>query len=280
VPAALLVVRAGSLQALAGNAAAAAMLDLRGGRTARHAGRWRWPPHPPAWLDGAAPAFAPPPLEASLVLAGGQLARGGAGHAGRWTLPGLALPGGDACGDLAPRRRAEQAQALLLRELDHRVKNLFAVIAGLVTFSARGADTPQDMRATLLGRIDALARAHDLVKLAIGGGFAAAEGAAHHTTLRALAEAPAGALSQRRAAAAGGRGYRHRRAHPPRRWRWCCTSWRPTRAAARRAGPPGRRAVRCAGRCAPQALLLAWDELCPNTAAARHGRRTASASGW
>ena len=87
------------------------------------------------------------------------------------------------------RQRAEQAQALLLRELDHRVKNLFAVIAGLVTFTARSAQDPQEMRATLLGRIDALARAHDLVKLAIGGSLAAAEGAPHHTTVRALVEA-------------------------------------------------------------------------------------------
>ncbi len=87
------------------------------------------------------------------------------------------------------RQRAERAQTLLLRELDHRVKNLFAVIAGLVTFSARGAASPQEMRATLLGRIDALARAHDLVKLAIGGGFAEAASDADHTTLHALAEA-------------------------------------------------------------------------------------------
>ena len=87
------------------------------------------------------------------------------------------------------RQRAERAQTLLLRELDHRVKNLFAVIAGLVAFSARGAATPQEMKATLLGRIDALARAHDLVKLAIGGGFAEAPEAGRHTTLHALAEA-------------------------------------------------------------------------------------------
>jgi PAS domain S-box-containing protein len=86
-------------------------------------------------------------------------------------------------------QRAERAHTLLLRELDHRVKNLFAVIAGLVAFSARGAATPQEMRATLLGRIDALARAHDLVKLAIGGGFTEAPAAGQHTTLQALAEA-------------------------------------------------------------------------------------------
>lgn len=96
--------------------------------------------------------------------------------------------------DTTRRRNAENARALLLRELDHRVRNLFAVIAGLVTFTARGAGTAQEMRATLLGRIDALARAHDLVKLAIGGGFAAAEAMPHHTTLAVLAEALVGPL--------------------------------------------------------------------------------------
>ncbi len=90
--------------------------------------------------------------------------------------------------EVTGRLRAQRAQTLLVRELDHRVKNLFAVIAGLVTFSARGAATPQEMKATLLGRIDALARAHDLVKLAIGGGLAETP-ATHRTTLQALAEA-------------------------------------------------------------------------------------------
>jgi two-component sensor histidine kinase len=66
---------------------------------------------------------------------------------------------------------------------------MFAVIAGLVSFSARGAATPQEMRATLLGRIDALARAHDLVKLAIGGGFSEVPVAGQHTTMHALVEA-------------------------------------------------------------------------------------------
>jgi PAS domain S-box-containing protein len=71
--------------------------------------------------------------------------------------------------DITARRAAEGARAVLLRELDHRVKNLFAVIGGLVGFTARQAATPAEMGRALRGRIDALARAHDLVRPAISG---------------------------------------------------------------------------------------------------------------
>jgi len=54
-------------------------------------------------------------------------------------------------------------QEILTREMSHRVKNLFAIAIGMVSISAKSAATPQDMAKTLLGRLNALARAHDLV---------------------------------------------------------------------------------------------------------------------
>jgi two-component sensor histidine kinase len=54
-------------------------------------------------------------------------------------------------------------QEMLTREMSHRVKNLFAITIGMVSISAKSAITPQDMAKTLLGRLNALARAHDLV---------------------------------------------------------------------------------------------------------------------
>jgi two-component sensor histidine kinase len=54
-------------------------------------------------------------------------------------------------------------QQMLTREMSHRVKNLFAIAIGMVSISAKSAATPQDMAKTLLGRLNALARAHDLV---------------------------------------------------------------------------------------------------------------------
>jgi two-component sensor histidine kinase len=40
------------------------------------------------------------------------------------------------------RRQAQEQQHLLLREMRHRIKNLFALATGIVGLSARYADTP------------------------------------------------------------------------------------------------------------------------------------------
>jgi PAS domain S-box-containing protein len=78
--------------------------------------------------------------------------------------------------DVSERRHAQEQQALLLRELDHRIKNLFAVANGVVSLSARSALTPQDMAKTVGGRLDALARAHLLIQPAGPGAGVAVEG--------------------------------------------------------------------------------------------------------
>ena len=54
-------------------------------------------------------------------------------------------------------------EEMLTREMSHRVKNLFAIVIGMVSVTAKSAATPQDMAKILLGRLNALARAHDLV---------------------------------------------------------------------------------------------------------------------
>ncbi|MGJ3265381.1 MAG: PAS domain-containing protein [Salinarimonas sp.] len=63
--------------------------------------------------------------------------------------------------DLDARRRAEEDRELLLGELSHRVKNLLAVIRSLANRTVEGS-TAESYRSTLLGRIDALSRAHTL----------------------------------------------------------------------------------------------------------------------
>ncbi|WBV44888.1 HWE histidine kinase domain-containing protein [Pseudoroseomonas cervicalis] len=74
--------------------------------------------------------------------------------------------------DVTERRRTEQALELLVRELDHRVKNQFAVFDSLVQFTARSAPDPAAMAAVLRGRLRALGAAHDLVREAAGSGVA------------------------------------------------------------------------------------------------------------
>ncbi|WP_149540012.1 sensor histidine kinase [Siccirubricoccus phaeus] len=91
---------------------------------------------------------------------------------------------GIVCEEVTERKHGERARDLLVRELDHRVKNLFAIIGGLVSFTARTAVTPEAMRRTLLGRIEALARAHDLVRPAMAGGAGMPSGGG--TTLEQL----------------------------------------------------------------------------------------------
>ncbi len=66
--------------------------------------------------------------------------------------------------DIEDQRRGEELRELLLREMDHRVKNLFAIVGGVVMLSARSATTPQDMAATVQGRLGALASAHKLIR--------------------------------------------------------------------------------------------------------------------
>lgn len=66
--------------------------------------------------------------------------------------------------DITDRSRHSDQQELLLREMDHRVKNLFAIASGIVSLSARAAETPQDMAAAVQGRLSALAAAHHLVR--------------------------------------------------------------------------------------------------------------------
>ena len=71
--------------------------------------------------------------------------------------------------DASDHRRAEEQQGLLLREMDHRVKNLFAIVGGVVTLSARSAATPSEMADTVHGRLGALAAAHRLIRPRLPG---------------------------------------------------------------------------------------------------------------
>ncbi|MGC2460225.1 MAG: PAS domain S-box protein [Steroidobacteraceae bacterium] len=64
--------------------------------------------------------------------------------------------------DISDRRRAEEQKNLLLGEMNHRVKNLFALAGGLVNLSARGAASVPDLVSDLQGKFVALSRAHSL----------------------------------------------------------------------------------------------------------------------
>ncbi|WP_162146105.1 PAS domain S-box protein [Inquilinus limosus] len=64
--------------------------------------------------------------------------------------------------DITERKRAQERQILLLREMNHRVKNLFALAGAVITLSTRNARSPEDLAEQVRNRLGALARAHEL----------------------------------------------------------------------------------------------------------------------
>lgn len=62
--------------------------------------------------------------------------------------------------DLHMLRRDSQRQALLVRELNHRIRNILALVKGLVQQSAARSDSVEELAATLQNRVGAMARAH------------------------------------------------------------------------------------------------------------------------
>jgi len=63
--------------------------------------------------------------------------------------------------DITARKEAEEQQALLAREVDHRAKNALAVVQSVVRLTR--SERPAEFAEALEGRIAALARAHNLL---------------------------------------------------------------------------------------------------------------------
>ncbi|MBX6324276.1 MAG: PAS domain S-box protein, partial [Rhodospirillaceae bacterium] len=65
--------------------------------------------------------------------------------------------------DVTERKEGERRQALLMAELDHRVRNVLATIQATVALTGRSAATKEEYAAALQGRIAAMAQAHALL---------------------------------------------------------------------------------------------------------------------
>lgn len=91
----------------------------------------------------------------------------------RWVL-GRALPIRDAggritrwfgtCTDIHEQKLALEEREIVSQELSHRIKNIFAVISGLIAFAARSHPGFSGMASDLRDWITALGRAHDFVR--------------------------------------------------------------------------------------------------------------------
>ena len=60
-----------------------------------------------------------------------------------------------------------------MREMSHRIKNLFSVADSLVRMTARNAETKEELAETLSGRLHALAQANGLIRRSFGTDVAA-----------------------------------------------------------------------------------------------------------
>lgn len=67
--------------------------------------------------------------------------------------------------DISERKRAEEHDRLLMAELDHRVKNILASIAAVARQTSVGKASIEEFVEALIGRVQAMARAHALLSL-------------------------------------------------------------------------------------------------------------------
>ena len=72
--------------------------------------------------------------------------------------------------DITERRNAEARQALLIRELQHRTKNILAVVQSVVFNTMTRTDSIECAREAIAGRLQAIARAQEFVASGSSGG--------------------------------------------------------------------------------------------------------------
>lgn len=87
--------------------------------------------------------------------------------------------------DITDRKRDEETIALISRELVHRIKNVFAVVSGILSLTAREFPDAKPAFATVRGRLNALAQANDLIAVGRAAGSA---GQSAQALIRRLAE--------------------------------------------------------------------------------------------
>lgn len=65
--------------------------------------------------------------------------------------------------DISERQKQAEAQILLLREMNHRIKNLMTIVQSLISVGRRRTENLDDFADGLIGQVQALASAHQLV---------------------------------------------------------------------------------------------------------------------
>lgn len=86
--------------------------------------------------------------------------------------------------DIHEEKLGEVERDLVSKELDHRIKNFFALTKGLVSLTAREGGDDGTFAERLHGRLTALHHSHDMIRQT--GGVSAAEGSTLHALIRHL----------------------------------------------------------------------------------------------
>lgn len=71
--------------------------------------------------------------------------------------------------DVSMRKEAEVARDIISQEMDHRIKNLFAITSALTRVSLRSTNSKEEMADDLAERIQSLSRAHSLIRPDVNG---------------------------------------------------------------------------------------------------------------
>lgn len=66
--------------------------------------------------------------------------------------------------DVTEEQDAKDVREMMLREMNHRVKNMFSIISGMVRIAGRSTDSVEDLVDGIQTRVNALARSHDLTQ--------------------------------------------------------------------------------------------------------------------
>lgn len=69
--------------------------------------------------------------------------------------------------DITDKRRNDEQREILIHELNHRVKNIFGIMLGMISMTARTTDSTAEMADELRARVTSMARAHDTIRPAI-----------------------------------------------------------------------------------------------------------------
>jgi two-component sensor histidine kinase len=65
--------------------------------------------------------------------------------------------------DITERKRAEELQVTMVAELNHRVKNILAIVQSVAAQTVRSSNSLENFAAAFAGRLRALAVAHDIL---------------------------------------------------------------------------------------------------------------------